>query len=149
MFSIESTAHWLRPIHLLAKRAGERSAGNLHAPFEVAGDGNQLTVRFVRHSQRKRGATDRSNLRSQAPFLDPTRSRLFSCRVVDSFGAGRLDSKCEDASVRAGELRPIAMVCTPVGAISSLQKLMDRVNRLASCRSWAARFCPGCTIPFL
>ena len=42
------------------KRAGERSAGNLHAPFDVAGDGNQLTVRFVRHSQRKRGATDRT-----------------------------------------------------------------------------------------
>src|SRR5215469_5614049 len=75
MLSIESTAHWLRPINLLAKRAGERSAGNLHAPFDVAGDGNQLTVRFVRHSQRKRGATDRSNLRSQAPFLDPTRFR--------------------------------------------------------------------------
>src|SRR5215469_1241191 len=74
MLSIESTAHWLRPINLLAKRAGERSAGNLHAPFDVAGDGNQLTVRFVRHSQRKRGATDRSNLRSQTPFLDPTRS---------------------------------------------------------------------------
>jgi hypothetical protein len=75
MLSIDSTAHWLRPINLLAKRAGERSAGNLHAPFDVAGDGNQLTVRFVRHSQRKRGATDRSSLRSQAPFLDPTRPR--------------------------------------------------------------------------
>jgi hypothetical protein len=62
-----------RPINLLVKRAGERSAGNLHAPFDVAGDGNQLTVRFVRHSQRKREATDKSNLRSQAPFLDPTR----------------------------------------------------------------------------
>src|SRR6266576_282223 len=29
-------------------------------------DGNQLTVRLVRHSQRKRRATDRSNLRSMA-----------------------------------------------------------------------------------
>jgi hypothetical protein len=77
MLSIESTAHWLRPINLLAKRAGEQSAGNLHAPFDVAGDGNQLTVRLVRHSQRKRGATDRSNLRSQAPFLDPTRGRVW------------------------------------------------------------------------
>jgi hypothetical protein len=62
----------LRPINLLAKRAGERSAGNLHAPFDVAGNGNQLTVRLVRHSQRKRRATDRSNLRGMAPFLDPT-----------------------------------------------------------------------------
>ena len=40
--SIESTSNWLRPINLHAKRAGERSAGNLHAPFDVAGDGNQL-----------------------------------------------------------------------------------------------------------
>src|SRR5260370_800298 len=69
---IESTSNRLRPINLLAKRAGERSAGNLHAPFDVAGDGNQLTVRLVRHSQRKRRATDRSNLRGMAPFLDAT-----------------------------------------------------------------------------
>ena len=45
--------------------------GNLHAPFDVAGNGNQLTVRLVRHSQRKR-ATDRSDLRGMATFLDPT-----------------------------------------------------------------------------
>ena len=37
MLSIESTAHWLRPTNLLAKRAGERSAGNLHAPFGRGG----------------------------------------------------------------------------------------------------------------
>ena len=80
MLSVESTAHWPRPINLLAKRAGERSAGNLHAPFDVAGDGNQLTVRLVRHSQRKRGATDRSNLRSQAPFLDPTKGEILNSK---------------------------------------------------------------------
>ena len=56
MLSIESTAHWLRPINLLAKRAGERSAGNLHAPFDVAGDGNQLTVRLVRHLPEETGS---------------------------------------------------------------------------------------------
>src|SRR5260370_16213917 len=71
---IDSTSNWLRPINLLAKRAGERSAGNLHAPFDVAGNGNQLTVRLVRHSQRKRRATDRSDLRSMAPFVDATTS---------------------------------------------------------------------------
>jgi hypothetical protein len=75
---IESTSNWLRLINLSAKRAGERSAGNLHAPFDVAGDGNQLTVRLVRHSQRKRGGPDRSDLRSMAPFLDPT-SGVNSC----------------------------------------------------------------------
>src|SRR6266404_714098 len=78
-YRIESTSNWLRLINLSAKRAGERSAGNLHAPFDVAGDGNQLTVRLVRHSQRKRGAPDRSDLRSMAPFLDPTRRRLAWC----------------------------------------------------------------------
>jgi hypothetical protein len=31
-----------------------------------------VQVRLVRHSQRKRGATDRLNLRSMAPVLDPT-----------------------------------------------------------------------------
>src|SRR5258707_7345549 len=72
-YRIESTSNWLRLINLSAKRAGERSAGNLHAPFDVAGDGKQLTVRLVRHSQRKRGAPDRSDLRSMAPFLDPTK----------------------------------------------------------------------------
>src|SRR5260221_9805466 len=74
-YRIESTSNWLRLINLSAKRAGERSAGNLHAPFDVAGDGKQLTVRLVRHSQRKRGAPDRSDLRSMAPFLDPTRGQ--------------------------------------------------------------------------
>jgi len=32
----------------------------------------KLTVRLLRHSQRKRGATDRPDLRSVAPVLDPT-----------------------------------------------------------------------------
>jgi hypothetical protein len=35
----------------------------------------QLTVRLLRHSQRKRGATDRLNLRSMALALDPTTLR--------------------------------------------------------------------------
>jgi len=32
----------------------------------------RFTARLVRHSQRKRGATDRPDLRSVAPVLDPT-----------------------------------------------------------------------------
>jgi len=36
--------------------SGTFSAGNLHAPFDVAGNGNQLTVRLVRHS----GAADKA-----------------------------------------------------------------------------------------
>jgi len=39
------------------KQAGKPSAGNPHAGFDVAGAGNRLTARLVRHSQRKRGGT--------------------------------------------------------------------------------------------
>jgi hypothetical protein len=59
-------------INLDMKETGKPSAGNLHAGFDVAGAGNQLTVWLMRHSQRKRRATDRPNLRSVAPVLDPT-----------------------------------------------------------------------------
>jgi hypothetical protein len=38
----------------------------------VAGAGNGFTVGILRHSQRKRGATDRLDLRNTAPVLDPT-----------------------------------------------------------------------------
>ncbi len=47
--------------------------------FDAAGAGNRSTVRLVRHSQRKRGATDRLNLRgngaSPRPSLDEGESR--------------------------------------------------------------------------
>ena len=43
------------PITLDVKHTGKPSAGNLHAGFEAAGAGNQLTIRLMRHSQRKRG----------------------------------------------------------------------------------------------
>ena len=56
-------------ITLDVKCAGARSAGNPHATCDVAGAGNQFTVRLVRHSQRKRGATARPNLRNTAPVL--------------------------------------------------------------------------------
>src|SRR5262244_2805791 len=51
--------------------AGARSAGNPLATCDVAGAGNQLTVRIVRHSQRKRGATDRPGLRSNGTSPRP------------------------------------------------------------------------------
>ena len=59
-------------ITLRWKCAGARSAGKPHAACDVAGAGNGLTVRLVRHSHRKRGETDRPRLRSTAPALDPT-----------------------------------------------------------------------------
>jgi hypothetical protein len=39
---IESAPDGRRPISLAVKRAGEPSAGNRHARFEVAGAGNQF-----------------------------------------------------------------------------------------------------------
>ncbi len=64
-------------IILRGKCARARSAGKPHAACDVAGAGNGLTVRLVRHSHRKRGETDRPRLRSTAPALDPTALRLF------------------------------------------------------------------------
>ena len=59
----ESQSSMIGHINLGAKQAGKPSAGNPHAGFDVAGTGNQPTVPLERHSQRKRGATDRLNLR--------------------------------------------------------------------------------------
>ena len=67
----ESAPSPIGPITLDVKRAGKRSAGNPHAAFDVAGAGNQLTVRLVRHSQRKRGATDRPDLRNNGASPRP------------------------------------------------------------------------------
>jgi len=72
MVTAESPASRVGHITLDRKQTGKPIAGNRHDGFEVAGAGNQLTVWLVRHSQRKRGATDRLNLRSTAPVLDPT-----------------------------------------------------------------------------
>ncbi len=59
------------PITLDVKCAGARSAGNPHATCDVAGAGIQFTVWLVRHSQRKRGATDRPDLRSNGASPRP------------------------------------------------------------------------------
>src|SRR5215471_10328111 len=78
--------------------AGARSAGNPLATCDVAGAGNQLTVRIVRHSQRKRGATDRPGLRSNgtsprpyrhSPTLTAVASRHSECRIRTEFAARR------------------------------------------------------------
>jgi hypothetical protein len=50
------------------------------------------------HSQRKRGATDRSNLRSQAPFLDPTRvNRQQLCLSLRLLAAGERMTRGDNA----------------------------------------------------
>ena len=52
--SSESRASRIGLIKLDKKQTGAPSAGNPHAGCEVAGAGNGLTVRLVRHFQRKR-----------------------------------------------------------------------------------------------
>ena len=74
-----SRSSLIGPITLEVKCAGERNAGNPPATFDVAGAGNQLTVRLVRHSQRKRGATDRPNLRSHGASPRPYRGGIRKC----------------------------------------------------------------------
>src|SRR5271169_6499566 len=69
----ESRSARMSHITLDQKHTGKPSAGNLHAGFDEAGTGNRLTIRLVRHSQRKRGAIDRPSLRGAAPVLDPTK----------------------------------------------------------------------------
>jgi len=63
------------PITLDAKSAGARSAGNPHATCDGAGTGIPFTVRLVRHSQRKQGATDRPDLRNNGASPRPYRDR--------------------------------------------------------------------------
>ena len=64
------------------KVVGKPYEGEPHVRFEVAGNGNQDRVGLVRHSQRKRGATDRPHLNfrrhsltlpgfGHAPFAQP------------------------------------------------------------------------------
>src|ERR1035438_6369808 len=68
----ESRSSTISHITLGTKQTGAPSAGNLHAGCDVAGAGNGFTVWLLRHSQRKRGATARLDLRNTAPVLAPT-----------------------------------------------------------------------------
>jgi hypothetical protein len=89
----ESAAHGIGRISVGAKRAGKRSAGKPPAPFDVAGVGDGFTAGLLRHSQRKRGATDRPSLRNTAPALDPTEGSLrdrSGTRTARNRGAGSL-----------------------------------------------------------
>src|SRR6516164_1037452 len=72
MVTTESPTSRVSHITLDRKQTGKPIAGNRHDGFEVAGAGTQLTVRLMRHSQRKRGAPARRDLRSMALALDPT-----------------------------------------------------------------------------
>src|ERR1039457_2071438 len=72
MVKCESRPSTIGRITLGMKQTGAPSAGNPHAGCDVAGAGNGFTVWLLRHSQRKRGAMARLDLRNTAPVLDPT-----------------------------------------------------------------------------
>ena len=72
MVRCESRSGTIGHITLDTKQTGAPSAGNPHAGCDVAGAGNGFTVWLLRHSQRKRGATARLDLRNTAPVLAPT-----------------------------------------------------------------------------
>src|SRR4249920_2862225 len=92
MVRCDSRPSTIGPITLGTKQTGAPSAGNPHAGCDVAGAGNGFTVWLLRHSQRKRGATARLNLRNTAPVLDPTlvlyRKRE-QARCAHEHGVGR------------------------------------------------------------
>jgi hypothetical protein len=103
MVTAETPNSRVSPITLDKKRAGKPIAGNRHDGFEVAGAGNQLTVRLVRHSQRKRGATDRRNLRSMALALDPTNKQDYIEIGVSNLDvANRVAKAMSDAIKKCG-----------------------------------------------
>jgi hypothetical protein len=61
----ESQCSMIGPVLSLDwKQTGKSRAGRPQAGFDVAGAGNRFTVRPVRHSHRKLGATDRLDLGS-------------------------------------------------------------------------------------
>ena len=68
----ESTADLIGHINFDMKATGERSAGNPHATFEVAGAGNGMMENPKRARNRKRGHKPRVNLHITASVLDPT-----------------------------------------------------------------------------
>src|SRR5271156_4443735 len=68
----ESRPSTIGHITLGTKQTDAPSAGNPHAGCDVAGAGDGFTVWLLRHSQRKRGAMARLDLRNTAPVLDPT-----------------------------------------------------------------------------
>ena len=67
----ESTPSPIGLITLGVKPAGKRSAANLHAPFDVAGDGN-LAYAVAPFLDPTDAAGDGNLAYAVAPFLDPT-----------------------------------------------------------------------------
>lgn len=70
LLQADSVASLIGPITLAAKHAGERSAGNPHAPFEVAGAGNVTMAAGLRATVKTVDQPPEPKV--GAPVLDPT-----------------------------------------------------------------------------
>src|SRR5579862_5684926 len=78
---------------LRMKVVGKLDEGKLHVQFEVAGDGNQVMIRLLRHSQRKRGATARPCLQLRRHSLTLPKCRYTPMVSVSGLPALRLRRK--------------------------------------------------------
>ena len=65
------------------KVVGKPYEGKPHVRFDVAGDGDQAMVGMLRHSQRKRGATDRPNLKPRRHSLTLPADELYRGGRID------------------------------------------------------------------
>jgi hypothetical protein len=81
--------------------------GNPHATCDVAGAGNKLTLRLVRHSQSKGGKQIRRTFGATAPVLDPTdkgdcgATQALKCSEVDRAGVPRARNHCHFCKVES------------------------------------------------
>src|SRR5215472_5229395 len=81
-----------------------RKEGEPDVRFDAAGNGNPDMVELMRHSQRKRRAPARLDLRPTAPFPDPTtlsRPRNSNCRSRPDYYTGKA---ADDGERRANKL---------------------------------------------
>src|ERR1035437_1259491 len=79
----ESTPSLIGPITLDMKHAGERSAVTPHAPFDVAGAGNEARVAGLRASAKALESPPEPNV--GAPVLDPTPDLLLKMDAQTNF----------------------------------------------------------------
>jgi hypothetical protein len=91
-----SRSRVIGPITLDAKCAGARNAGNPPATYDVAGAGNRLAVRLVRHSQWKRGingsAAPTEHRRSPRPYPE-TPPPIVAMAVCEASGIAWLRNR--------------------------------------------------------
>jgi hypothetical protein len=144
----ESTAGTISLISFGMKPTGERSAGKLHAAFDVAGAGNVVWPRCCDTCRRKGKTTGKTNIdlnrrASTRPYVCPEKAGMFSrrqsCRgksqkprSLDSRVAGNQYSEAYRQGHREG------------GCESSGRNESERRGSLESDQPWRSSNCPYC-----